>query len=224
MNDNKSLKELGKVLRAARKDLGLTQRQLADCLGCTAQCLSCWETGRFFPSEKFEPLISKDLGILVSKYKAKSQRRMEKSKHADEVPVNTHEEVCVEESPVQGPEEDDVLRIPVYVGRVLRALEEYGYGDVKPTLLMSLLESFAKVLVGRCYYDGALDKELLSVPCLINEDVLGEGNRLYIYSNGDRIECSKDILDFDWGGYLKRSHLEAYLVLKQEEENGFFQE
>ena len=41
--------ELGKNLRAARKSAGLTQRQLAELIGCTPTTLGYWERGTYGP-------------------------------------------------------------------------------------------------------------------------------------------------------------------------------
>lgn len=41
---------VGEKIRQLREDEGLTQKELADELGCTQQLVCYWETGKFIPS------------------------------------------------------------------------------------------------------------------------------------------------------------------------------
>ena len=56
---------LGKRISAYRKKLGLTQDQLADKLGLTAQAVSKWENDLSCPDISVLPELSKILGITV---------------------------------------------------------------------------------------------------------------------------------------------------------------
>ena len=60
MNDNFS-----KNLRKLRLEKKLTQEQVAEKLGVSAQSVSCWETGATFPDVMMLPEISKLYGVLV---------------------------------------------------------------------------------------------------------------------------------------------------------------
>ncbi len=57
---------LGRRIANARHDLGLTQRELADKVGVTAQAVSKWERGSSCPDIAILDEIADSLGVSVS--------------------------------------------------------------------------------------------------------------------------------------------------------------
>lgn len=57
---------LGRRIADARHDLGLTQRELADKVGVTAQAVSKWERGSSCPDIAILDEIADTLGVSVS--------------------------------------------------------------------------------------------------------------------------------------------------------------
>ena len=55
----------GKVIAECRKELGLTQKELADKLGVTDKAVSRWENGMNFPDIALMDSIAQTLGISV---------------------------------------------------------------------------------------------------------------------------------------------------------------
>lgn len=59
-------KKIGEFISHARKEKGLTQRQLADEIGVTDKAISRWETGRGMPDTGTIPFLCTALGINVN--------------------------------------------------------------------------------------------------------------------------------------------------------------
>ena len=60
------MKKTGELIAQCRKDLGLTQQQLADTVGVTYKAISRWETGRGFPDAAYLQPLSRALGISIT--------------------------------------------------------------------------------------------------------------------------------------------------------------
>jgi transcriptional regulator with XRE-family HTH domain len=60
----KELQTIGDHLRKRRLDLGMLQRQVAECLGVDAMSISYWETNKYQPSLRVIPRIIRFLGYL----------------------------------------------------------------------------------------------------------------------------------------------------------------
>lgn len=60
------MKKTGELIAQCRKDLGLTQQQLADAVGVTYKAISRWETGRGFPDAAYLQPLSRALGISIT--------------------------------------------------------------------------------------------------------------------------------------------------------------
>lgn len=58
---------IGENIRKYRKELGLTQEQLADRLGVTYQSISRWENGSTYPDMEFLPAIAETFSITIDK-------------------------------------------------------------------------------------------------------------------------------------------------------------
>lgn len=52
-------------LKVLRKQIGLTQADLANALGFSQQAIGSWETGRAFPDERTLPRIAKYFGVSI---------------------------------------------------------------------------------------------------------------------------------------------------------------
>ncbi len=74
--------ELGEIIKAARKDSGLTQEQAAEALGVSRQTLSNWERGKTYPDIvsviKMSDLYCVSLDRLLKEEK-KEERSMDKT-------------------------------------------------------------------------------------------------------------------------------------------------
>ena len=57
---------LGRMIADTRRDLGLTQRELANKVGVTAQAVSKWERGSSCPDIAILDEIAESLGVSVS--------------------------------------------------------------------------------------------------------------------------------------------------------------
>lgn len=57
---------LGRMIADTRRDLGLTQRELANKVGVTAQAVSKWERGSSCPDIAILDEIADTLGVSVS--------------------------------------------------------------------------------------------------------------------------------------------------------------
>ncbi len=57
--------EIGKNIRALRKNSGRTQEALADALGVTSQAVSRWEAGGSYPDLEIVPSIANYFGITI---------------------------------------------------------------------------------------------------------------------------------------------------------------
>ena len=55
--------KLGALIRALRRELGLTQRELAEALGVTDKAVSKWERGAGCPDVSFLPQLAQILGV-----------------------------------------------------------------------------------------------------------------------------------------------------------------
>ena len=60
------MKKTGELIAQRRKDLSLTQAQLADAVGVTDKAISRWETGRGFPDAVYLQPLSQALGISIT--------------------------------------------------------------------------------------------------------------------------------------------------------------
>lgn len=60
------LKKSGRLIAAQRKELGKTQKELADILGVTDKAVSRWETGQGFPDSSLLIPLAETLGIAVA--------------------------------------------------------------------------------------------------------------------------------------------------------------
>lgn len=60
------MKKTGELIAQRRKDLSLTQAQLADAVGVTDKAISRWETGRGFPDAAYLQPLSQALGISIT--------------------------------------------------------------------------------------------------------------------------------------------------------------
>lgn len=60
------MQKTGKLIADTRKELGLTQTQLADAIGVTDKAISRWETGRGFPDAVYLQPLSNVLGISIT--------------------------------------------------------------------------------------------------------------------------------------------------------------
>lgn len=61
-----NLKVTGEFIARCRRELGLTQRELADKIGVTDKAVSRWETGKNYPDIELLEAIAKALGVTVS--------------------------------------------------------------------------------------------------------------------------------------------------------------
>lgn len=59
---------IGKLISNKRKELGLTQKQLAEKLFVSDKAVSNWETGKGYPDIQTIPLLIEVLGIEISKF------------------------------------------------------------------------------------------------------------------------------------------------------------
>ena len=60
------MSNLGRMIADTRRDLGLTQRELANKVGVTAQAVSKWERGSSCPDIAILDEIADTLGVSVS--------------------------------------------------------------------------------------------------------------------------------------------------------------
>ncbi len=58
--------DLGKRIAETRHNMGLTQRDLADSVGVTAQAVSKWERGSSCPDISILDEVAQSLGVSVS--------------------------------------------------------------------------------------------------------------------------------------------------------------
>ncbi len=58
--------KIGEFIKEQRTALGLTQKQLAEKLGCTDKAVSRWETGKGLPDMSFIIPLSKELSVSVN--------------------------------------------------------------------------------------------------------------------------------------------------------------
>ncbi len=61
-----NLTKTGDFIKRKRKELGLTQKELAQILNCTDKAVSRWETGKGFPDVSMLEELSKALGVTVN--------------------------------------------------------------------------------------------------------------------------------------------------------------
>jgi transcriptional regulator with XRE-family HTH domain len=57
---------IGHIIARARAERGITQRDLADRMGCSPTAIGIWETGGKMPSVKNRLIIAEVLGIPIS--------------------------------------------------------------------------------------------------------------------------------------------------------------
>ena len=60
------MQKTGQLIAQRRKDLGLTQQQLADSVGVTYKAISRWETGRGFPDAVYLQPLSQALELSIT--------------------------------------------------------------------------------------------------------------------------------------------------------------
>ena len=60
------MKKTGELIAQCRKDLGLTQQQLADAVGVTYKAVSRWETGRGFPDAIYLQPLAQALKLSIT--------------------------------------------------------------------------------------------------------------------------------------------------------------
>ena len=60
------MQKSGQLIADTRKELGLTQAQLAEAIGVTDKAISRWETGRGFPDVAYLQPLSQVLGISIT--------------------------------------------------------------------------------------------------------------------------------------------------------------
>ena len=59
--------KLGSLIRALRREAGMTQRDLAEALGVTDKAVSKWERGLGCPDVSFLPQLSRLFGVDLEK-------------------------------------------------------------------------------------------------------------------------------------------------------------
>ena len=59
--------KLGSLIRALRREAGMTQRELAEALGVTDKAVSKWERGLGCPDVSFLPQLSRLFGVDLEK-------------------------------------------------------------------------------------------------------------------------------------------------------------
>ena len=57
--------DIGNKIRMLRQKVGITQEQLGEKLGISAQSISKWETGITMPDITLLPLLSSELGVSI---------------------------------------------------------------------------------------------------------------------------------------------------------------
>ena len=79
--------KLGNKITSRRKELGLTQQELADKLSVSVKTVNEWETNRGIPEMDLLPLIAKHLEINKSKLfeEVKSQKKQVVKKHSQDI-------------------------------------------------------------------------------------------------------------------------------------------
>ena len=60
-------KKIGKFISEKRKELKLTQAQLAEKLGVTDKTVSRWENGNYMPDLSLLQQLSKELNVSINK-------------------------------------------------------------------------------------------------------------------------------------------------------------
>lgn len=64
--ENMDTQKIAKFIKERRTEKGLTQKELAEMLGCTDKAVSRWETGKGMPDISFLSPLSDALGVSVS--------------------------------------------------------------------------------------------------------------------------------------------------------------
>ena len=93
--------EIGKNITAFRKDAGMTQEDLANQIGVSAQAVSKWETGVSMPDILLLPVIADVFDITVDEIytgKREPEKEVPKHFHFDELPEMLYQEVLESES------------------------------------------------------------------------------------------------------------------------------
>ena len=74
----------GALIAERRKEMQMTQQELADKIGVTNKAISRWETGRGYPDVELIPMIAKELSLsvndLLSGEKTEQKKSTQKSK------------------------------------------------------------------------------------------------------------------------------------------------
>ena len=76
--------ETGRFLQSLRKERGMTQEQLAECLGVTAKTISRWETGVYLPPAEMLLALSELYGLTVNELLSAKRLSAEDYKSAAE--------------------------------------------------------------------------------------------------------------------------------------------
>ena len=77
--------EIGNKIKQLRQNAGITQEQLANALGISAQSVSKWETGTTMPDITLLPVLSTEFGVTIDELfdlttEQKLQRKTDRSR------------------------------------------------------------------------------------------------------------------------------------------------
>lgn len=97
--------KIGAFIKTQRTELNLTQKELAEKIGCTDKAISRWETGKGLPDMSFIIPLSKELNVSVSELiygekftpEGSTNNAMIEENHIDKTNENISEESSVKE-------------------------------------------------------------------------------------------------------------------------------
>ncbi len=97
--------KIGAFIKSQRTELNMTQKDLAEKIGCTDKAISRWETGKGLPDMSFIIPLSKELNVSVSELiygekftpEGSTNNAMIEENHIDETNENISEESSVKE-------------------------------------------------------------------------------------------------------------------------------
>ena len=85
--------KIGAFIKSQRTELNMTQKDLAEKIGCTDKAISRWETGKGFPDIVFLTPLAKTLGVTVNELLAGEKLSDEELVvKSDEVIISTMQE------------------------------------------------------------------------------------------------------------------------------------